>query len=66
MSHPSALLMEIFKAMLINILEDESISIMSAQMRSLSREMETIKNNQVEIIELKSIILKMKNSLYGS
>lgn len=55
---------EDFKATLINISEEESI--MCAHTRSLSREMESIKNNQSEIIKLKSITFKMKNSLYGT
>lgn len=33
---------------------------MNAQMRSLSREMETMKTNQLEIIKLKSIIFKIE------
>lgn len=55
---------EDFKATFTNIPEEESI--MRAQTRSLSRKMETIKNNQLEIIKLKSMTFKMKNSLYGT
>lgn len=41
------------------------MDIMSKEMENFSREMETMKNNQIEIIQLRVTVFVMKNSLDG-
>lgn len=41
------------------------MDIMSKEMENFSREMETMKNNQIEIIKLRVTVFVMKNSLDG-
>lgn len=43
-------------------LKDDIVSI-SEQIGNLSKELENIKKNQMEVVELKSIVTAMKNSL---
>lgn len=64
-----------FKLAIINIFKDimgatskelkESIQIMFYHIKNINKELGTIKKNQIEVLELRSTIIEMKNSLDG-
>lgn len=57
-----------FKTTMINMLKAQmkKADNMYQQMRNISRELETIRNNQVEMLAMRSIVPERKNTFNGS
>lgn len=55
--------MRIIKGANIILFKDIKETLINEKRKNLSREIETIKKNQMEILKLKRIICKLKNSI---